>query len=136
MLLRLALPIIAAVAAGHRGLQAHAPTNLLARRVRAQRPRWRTAAALSVLVGSLVVAMHAMGEAVANGASGWLNLIVLLLAWDAIKISCLVGGVLVRTFWLTVRRVAAALGTWASRTLESTPPWTHVGPRGYPADLR
>jgi hydrogenase/urease accessory protein HupE len=85
MLFMLALPIIIAVAAMHRYLQTYAPTNVLARRVRAQAPRWRTAAVLIVLATALLLAMHALGEAVANGAPGWLNLLVLVLAWDAIK---------------------------------------------------
>jgi hypothetical protein len=89
MLLMLALPIIIAVAAMHRYLQTYAPTNVLARRVRAQAPRWRTAAVLIVLATALLLAMHALGEAVANGAPGWLNLLVLVLAWDAIKIGLL-----------------------------------------------
>lgn len=86
MLIFLALPVIAAVAATHRYLQAYAPTNVLTRQVQARRPRWRTAAALSLLAAFAVVAVHALGAAVANGAPGWLNLVVLLLAWDAIKL--------------------------------------------------
>ena len=86
MLLFLALPVIVAVTALHRYLQAYAPTNVLARQVLARPPRFRTAAALSLLTAIAVGAVHALGEAIANGASGWLNLVVLLLAWDAIKL--------------------------------------------------
>lgn len=89
MLFMLTLPIIIAVAAMHRYLQTYAPTNVLARRTRAQGPRWRTAAVLIVLATALLLAMHALGEAVANGAPGWLNLLVLVLAWDATKIGLL-----------------------------------------------
>lgn len=93
MLIFLALPVIAAVAAMHRYLQAYAPTNVLARHVRARPPRWRTAGGLILLAAVAVVAVHALGEAVANGAPGWLNLAVLVLFWDAIKVLLL--GVLV-----------------------------------------
>lgn len=86
MLIFLALPVIVAVTALHCYLQAYAPTNVLARQVRSGPPRWRTVAALSLLAAFAIVAVHALGEAVANGAPGWLNLVVLLLAWDAIKL--------------------------------------------------
>jgi hypothetical protein len=104
MLVLLALPIIVAVAAMHRYLHYYAPTNLLARRVRAHEPRWRTAAGLIVLAGLLLVAMHVLAEAVAHGAPEWLNLIVLVLAWDAIKLSALVCAVLARRVFLIPSR--------------------------------
>lgn len=105
MLILLALPVIVAVSTMHYFLQVHWPTNLLARRVRAQAPRGRTAAVLIVLATALLVAMHALGEAVANGAPGWLNLLVLVLAWDAIKLALVSGQVAVR---LLGRRVRAS----------------------------
>lgn len=86
MLLLLSLPIVAAVAAGHRYLRIYAPTNVFVRRLSAKEARWRTAAALGLVGSTLLVAMHAAASAVANGAPGWLNLLVLLLAWDAIKL--------------------------------------------------
>lgn len=86
MLVLLALPVIAAVAAGHHYFQVYAPTNLFVRRLSAKEARWRTAAVLGVVGTTLLMAMHAATIAVANGAPGWLNLLVLLLAWDAIKL--------------------------------------------------
>ena len=107
MLILVALPVIIAVAAMHRYLQAYAPTNLLTRRVRAQEPRWRTAAVLTVLVAALVVVMHMLGEAAANAGPGWLNFAVLILAWDAIKVAVLALSVTLRAI------VAAARGGMA-----------------------
>ena len=104
MLLLLALPVIVAVAAMHRYLQFYAPSNLLARRVRAHEPRLRTAAVLIVLAGLLLVAMHVLAEAVAHGAPGWLNLVVLVLAWDAIKLAALACAVLARRVLLIASR--------------------------------
>lgn len=89
MLLLLALPIVVGVAAIHRYLTAVAPTNVLVRRVRAQEPRWRTAAMLAVFALGCLVIMHVVAGAVASGAPGWLNLMVLVLAWDAIKLAVL-----------------------------------------------
>ena len=89
MLILLALPVIVAVAALHRYLQSYAPTNLLTRRVRAQEPRWSVVALLTVLVATLLTVMHLVREAVANGGPGWLNLAVLVLAWDVIKLGIL-----------------------------------------------
>lgn len=111
MLILLALPVFVAVSTMHRYLQLYGPTNLLARRVRAQTPRGRTAAVLIVLATALLVAMHALGEAVANGAPGWLNLLVLVLAWDAVKLALVSGQVAVRLLALRIRassRVADA----------------------------
>lgn len=86
MLLLLSLPIVAAVAAGHRYLQIYAPTNVFVRRLSAKGARWCTAFVLGVVGSILLMAMHVVASAVANGAPGWLNLLVVLLAWDAIKL--------------------------------------------------
>ena len=96
MFLLLALPVIAAVAAVHRYLQVYAPTNLLVRRLSAKESHWRTAAVLVVVGASLLTAMHTAASAVANGAPGWLNLLVLVLAWDAIKLELAALGSVVR----------------------------------------
>jgi hypothetical protein len=85
----LALPVFATVAFVHRCLQLYAPSNLLVRYVRIAAPRFRTAVGLFALAAALLVAMHVAAEAVAAGAPGWLNLVVLVLAWDAIKIGVL-----------------------------------------------
>lgn len=50
------------------------------------RPTLRTCAMLVVLAAGLLAAMKVAADAVAAGAPGWLNLFVLVLAWDAIKI--------------------------------------------------
>lgn len=89
MLILLAVPVIVAVVTAHRCLEAFGPTNVLVRRVRAQAPRWRTTAVLIAVAAGLLVAMHTLGQAVANGAPGWLNLVVLVLAWDAIRMAVL-----------------------------------------------
>lgn len=102
----LILPVIVAVAAFQRYLQVYAPSNLLARRVRAHEPRWQTTAVLIVLVGLLLVAMHVLAEAVAHGASGWLNLIVLVLAWDGIKLGLLALNVGLRAFARAIEQLA------------------------------
>jgi len=87
MVLLLALPVFAAVALAHRYLQLYAPSNLLIRQVRAAPPRWRAAPALVALAAVLLIAMHAVAQAIARGAPGWLNMVVLVLAWDAIKVA-------------------------------------------------
>ncbi|MEQ7845806.1 hypothetical protein [Nocardioides kribbensis] len=99
MLLLLALPVIAAVAAGHRCIQVYGPTNLFVRRLSAKEPRWRTAAMLGLVGATLLMAIHAAASAVANGAPGWLNLLVLLLAWDAIKLELAALGSVARCLW-------------------------------------
>ena len=87
MLILLALPVIAAVAAFHRYMQCYAPSNLLTRRVRAATPTFRLTAVLLVLAAVLLVLMHVLAEAIGAGAPGLLNLVVLVLAWNAIKLT-------------------------------------------------
>jgi hypothetical protein len=100
----LAVPIVVLVALAHRLLQTYAPSNVLIACVRASRPTICMAARIGVLVIALLFAARVLSLALSNGAPGWLNLIVLILTWDAIKIglcACVVGG---RWFFETVRR--------------------------------
>lgn len=108
MILLLAMPVVVVVALAHRYLLLCAPSNVLIRRVRASRPRVSTVAKLLALTGILLVAMKVVAEAVATGAPGWLNLVVLIVAWDAIKIGWLAIAVLVRWFARVHRRPRGA----------------------------
>jgi|LUMU01.1.fsa_nt_gb hypothetical protein len=99
MLILLAIPVIVAVALVHRLVQAVAPSNLLVRRVRAAQPRWRTGAVLLGLATVLLLTMHVVADAVSAGAPGWLNLVVLVLAWDALKVGWLAVEVTLR--WIS-----------------------------------
>ncbi|WP_110241663.1 hypothetical protein [Nocardioides gilvus] len=98
MIILLALPILTIVAFLHRYVKFYAPSNLLIRRIRGSSPRLRTVAMLAALSAILLLAMKLVSKAVEAGAPGWLNLVVLLLAWDTIKIallalSCAVRGI-------------------------------------------
>lgn len=104
MLVLLAIPVIAAVAITHRFIQAVAPSNLLIRRVRSATPRWAIAAALLGIAIALLVTMHGVAIALSAGAPGWLNLVVLVLAWDAIKVGWLAVGVISRCIAGLVRQ--------------------------------
>ena len=86
MLMLLFIPILYVVACAYRYLQLYAPSNLLIARVRTSPPRWRTATFLMALAYALIWATHYLSMAIQHGALGWLNLIVLVLAWDAIKV--------------------------------------------------
>lgn len=87
MLLLLAVPVLATVALAHRCLQTYAPSNVLVRRVRSARPRWGVVGGLIGTAVVLLAMVHVVAGAAAAGAPGWLNVIVLVLAWDAIKFS-------------------------------------------------
>lgn len=104
MLILLAIPVLVAVALVHRLGQAVAPSNLLVRRVRSLQPRWLTGAVLLGLATVLLLAMHIVSEAVSAGAPGWLNLIVLVLAWDALKVGWLAVSVILRAIEGVARR--------------------------------
>lgn len=96
MLVFVAIPVIVAVAFVHRFVHVVAPSNMLARSVRSAAPRWRVAAALLGLAAVLLMSMQALAIAVSAGAPGWLNLVVLVLVWDAVKVGWLAVGVVVR----------------------------------------
>jgi hypothetical protein len=116
MLILLALPVIAAVAAFHRYLQCCAPSNLLARRVRTARPTFPMAVGLLALAAVLLVLMHVLVEAIASGAPGWLNLVVLVLAWDAIKSGMLATLTAMRRGVSVIRRIRRPLRRGVSPT--------------------
>ena len=104
MLILLAIPVIVAVAFVHRFMQVVAPSNMLVRGVRSATPRWPMAVALLGLAAVLLVSMHVVANAVSAGAPGWLNLVVLVLAWDALKVGWLAVGVLLRGIARGARR--------------------------------
>ena len=97
MLILLAIPVVVGVAFVHQLIQVVAPSNLLVRSVRSARPRWRIAAALLGLAAGLLMAMHVVANAISAGAPGWLNLLVLVLAWDALKVVWLAVSVILRS---------------------------------------
>jgi hypothetical protein len=97
MLVLLAVPVMVCVALAHRLLHLYAPSNVLIARSRIERPRSRTALRLALLAGAAFVAMHLLAEAVTDGAPGWLNLVVLVLAWDAIRFGLAAGSVALRS---------------------------------------
>lgn len=96
MLFLIAVPVVSCVVLFLRYLQIYAPSNVLIRTVQSAPPRWRTVPALLALAVALLVAMHIVAQAVERGAAGWLNLLVLVLAWDAIKVGWLAMGVAAR----------------------------------------
>lgn len=89
MIMLLALPVIIAVVLANRCLVLYAPTNRLVMRVRTTQPSAARESWLVLLAALLLAGGHLVATAVADGASGWLNLLVLLLFWDAIKIAAL-----------------------------------------------
>ena len=104
MIMLLALPDIAAVFLARGYLVLYAPSNVLIRRVREAAPALSTAAAMLAVASSLIVAMKVVSDAIAAGAPGWLNMVVLVLAWDAIKIGCLGFAVMLRWIGIVTRR--------------------------------
>jgi hypothetical protein len=92
------------VAFVNRFMHVVAPSNLLARSVRSATPLWRVAVALIGLAAALLVSMHVVANAVSTGAPGWLNVVVLVLAWDALKVGWLAVGVLLRGIARGARR--------------------------------
>ena len=97
MLLLIAIPVFVAVAAFQRYLGTYAPTNILIRRVGFSPARFRTATRLAALAVVLLLAMRGVQVCVSAGRPAWLNLVALVLAWDAIKIGCSAIGVALRS---------------------------------------
>lgn len=110
MIMLLALPVIAAVVLAHRYVVLYAPSNVLIRRVRSSRPAPSTVGAAVAVVVALILAVKVSSDAVAAGAPGWLNFVVLVLAWDAIKWGVLAVGLVLRYAWTAVfRRVSVSI---------------------------
>jgi hypothetical protein len=102
----LAIPVVVAAAFVHGALQAVAPSNMLIRRVRRARPSCTAGAGLVVLALLLLVAIRLLTSAISSGAPGWLNLFVLVLAWDATRF-VLLGVSIVLSSGLRAARVVA-----------------------------
>ncbi|MCW2830279.1 MAG: hypothetical protein JWP31_971 [Aeromicrobium sp.] len=86
MLLLLAVPITLTMTFAQRLLRIVAPSNLLTARVRATRPTLLRAGGMAALAWVLAAVAHGLSIAIAGGAAGWLNLVVLFVLWDAIKL--------------------------------------------------
>lgn len=95
----LMVPVFFLVSAVHGYLQLYAPSSMLITWIRMSPPRWRYLPLLAGLAAATLIAMHLLAEAVADGAPGWLNLIVLILAWDTIKFALLAVHELVRVVY-------------------------------------
>lgn len=88
-MMSLVIPVRAGAVLLHRSLQMYAPSNILIQRVRLSRQTVGSVAPLVVLAAVLLVVLRAVSNAVTGGAPGWLNLVVLVLAWDAAKFGSL-----------------------------------------------
>lgn len=130
MLFLLALPVFCAAALGHCYLQIYAPSNVLIRKIRGSAPNWRTAAGLVALGALLLLLTHALAEVIAVGAPAWLNLLVLLLAWDAIKIECLATSVGLRALAAAGREVIQTRCTIGAAGLPQSIWFVDRSPRG------
>jgi hypothetical protein len=95
MIALVAIPVVIAAVA-YRHIQLYAPANILIGSVQVFTPRWRTAGLLIALFTVVLVLMHTLARAVADGAPGWLNLLVLVLAWDCFKFGFAACGVAAR----------------------------------------
>ncbi|QBX57279.1 hypothetical protein EXE58_18835 [Nocardioides seonyuensis] len=115
MLLLVMLPVVFVVARVYDYLQLNAPANVSIPRVRAAAPRWRTAAGLTLLAATLLMAMHVVAEAVVHGAPGWMNLIVPILAWDSIRLGLLACITAVRRVVHVVSARTTTLGNQVGR---------------------
>lgn len=124
MIMLLALPVVAAVALAHRYLSLYAPSNVLIRRGRASKPTLRAAAAMLAVTAGLMVAMKVVLDAVATGAPGWLNIVVLVLAWDILRIGLLALHTMLRWLCSRHRRTGDRAGRLAARNtlVESAAP--------------
>lgn len=85
MLFLVVVPVFLVVALAHRGLQLYAPSNVMIKRARIGPPDWRSVLVLAALAVATLVVIHRLELAVSAGAPAWINLLVLILAWDAIK---------------------------------------------------
>jgi hypothetical protein len=109
MLVLLAVPVIVVTAVVHRLVQTTAPSNVLIAHIRRARPHWRAGVGLVILALACLVAVHILTAAMAAGAPAWLNLPILILAWDAIRFMLLGVSTIVRTDLRSVLPVRRAV---------------------------
>lgn len=111
MVFLITIPVFLAVAALQRYLAIYAPTNVLIRRMRSSQPRPRAIFMLIALTTILLTAMKVALDLAAQGEPGWLNVVALILAWDAVRLALLAVVCGVRCI---IRSVTASAG--GSRT--------------------
>jgi hypothetical protein len=87
MLVLLLVPVFALVVLCHSVLPSCAPSNLLIARARSSRPTVGWVAGLGGLALAASLLAHVLVIDAVRGGPGWLNLLVLVLCWDAIKFS-------------------------------------------------
>jgi hypothetical protein len=115
MLILLIIPVLAAVALAHRNLQIYAPTNVLSRKVRGSAPSFSRATGVLVVALAMLLVMHRLAKEIDDGDSPWLNPVVLLLAWDAIKLGLLGIHTSARAFASACRAAIGRLGRQDAR---------------------
>lgn len=120
LLVLIAVPVVLLVTVARGLLRDYAPSNMLIHAVRASRPSVAQAVGLAGLAAGLLTTAHLVTSALANGAPDWLNIVVLVLLWDAIKLAVLSVIVCARGVWS---------GVW-SRTRRATNAcsWNFVSP--------
>jgi len=96
MLLLLMVPVLVLVTSGHRCMQLHAPSNAVVARARFAPPQWRSGLLLAILASTTLMAMHLLATWLAAGGPGWLNLVVVILAWDTMKFGLAAAGIVLR----------------------------------------
>jgi len=93
MLVLLVVLVFILVAMAHRCLALYAPSNRLIRTARWARQRWLAAAGLIAGSCMTLLLMRGLTAAVSAGAPGWVNLVVVVLGWDAIKFTAAAVGI-------------------------------------------
>lgn len=86
MLFLISVPVVVAVIVVHGFLQRHAPTNYLVRHARTSAPTMSAAALHAGLAAACLAGLRAVDLAIAAGAPKVLYLLVLVMAWDAVKL--------------------------------------------------
>lgn len=86
MLILLAMPVVVAVMTIQRSLAVAAPSNILIARLQSARLSLLGAGAICTLALTLLAIAHRLSDDVTHGAPGWLNLVILVLLWDTIKL--------------------------------------------------
>lgn len=122
--------LIAFVSRIYAFLQQSMPTNILIRATHTRRGlKWGVPAMLLAVVYIVIAA--ALAQWVAGGAPGWINLLVLLCLWNALKF--VVNGPIAA---IRLARVRAREQRYRDETLAGRPSETSVGYHAAAAELR
>lgn len=106
-----ATPTIVLVAFAHGLLRTYAPSNVLIRRALSRHAKVCGAAELGTFALLCAVTANAISIGIGAGAPAWLNVVALILAWNAVKYAVAGASLAFRPMWCRLAGSSGRRGT-------------------------